>query len=814
MSAVRRNDVAPLDKGGYRLTWDGRTVTMPATSPRGEWDWSGFIDECSLGQELLTMAHHKNELGSHVRITLVPRPDNSYEEWAISISIPPDGRPLDDRRAGYLSAGVLGHQGRKDFHALARYSQGEVNCTLILDDDGSFNALALPEEHVVAESIDAFLRAPSIPPLASQPSLDTLLGIDPDLLQLTAEMLHHISTFPEEAHPVGPLRLVTETQGVRARRLGIRDSTTLDRLGHIADGHLYLADERHRDAVLRFLDAEGLQVAHPADGAIPDSLIGDAWPRERVPNLHAFWREEGLDIRPHVPGHEGQQITVAQYNPTTRVLYIEGYDFVGPCLRYAARVGLPVNGIRLPTRNWRLDPQIRYSERRDLPKKPEEVGRPWSLTLLEEVKELVPSGVLPTHRITWVTLQGSNGFRCAPEHDFALLETHVDSRRYFFRGANRLPATRPCRLCGAPATAFTHPGAIGALSYCQACLEHADNGVFDSIEGTVAAVRHLSLFEFRGNPPLETQLATIHFPVEAPVDARHVDALLLARFAVRRRRHPWTHVLLAAGLLDEGVRTSMGTTIAAMDGHLCLSLQEKAVDDFFHLAGMAHEREPFYPFDPDLNPRTKRRADWVLADGTFVEMWGLPNDPTYALHMEEKTALARHHGIRLIGLTAADIPRLRTLFADKIQELAAAPNNIPDPRTLLRPNHAPKKSPDTGYNTRSRDERLDRCRTAVNMQIGGHTRAVIAERLGIAPSTVKQLLKDGKFYADPTSDPWRLAAAEAAARARQDGQTKKRFTEASDLSAARAARAWGDADILFPDRREEHSGRSCRSALS
>jgi hypothetical protein len=85
--------------------------------------------------------------------------------------------------------------------------------------------------------------------------------------------------------------------------------------------------------------------------------------------------------------------------------------------------------------------------------------------------------------------------------------------------------------------------------------------------------------------------------------------------------------------------------------------------DFFDLYGIGHTREPLYPFDKQLNPRTRRRADWLLEDGTFVEMWGMPKDPVYAEKMREKVDLAQRHRMSLIGLTADDIGRLRKIFA-------------------------------------------------------------------------------------------------------------------------------------------------------
>jgi hypothetical protein len=135
------------------------------------------------------------------------------------------------------------------------------------------------------------------------------------------------------------------------------------------------------------------------------------------------------------------------------------------------------------------------------------------------------------------------------------------------------------------------------------------------------------------------------------------------RIAITRGRLAWTHILVDAGLADNGIRLSRGTVLKAVDGHLCLSMQEKAVDDFFHQYGIDHAREPLYPFDKQLNPNTRRRADWLLSDGTFVEMWRMPNDPIYVKKICEKTELAARHRLQLIGLTFEDIKRLSEIFA-------------------------------------------------------------------------------------------------------------------------------------------------------
>jgi hypothetical protein len=152
------------------------------------------------------------------------------------------------------------------------------------------------------------------------------------------------------------------------------------------------------------------------------------------------------------------------------------------------------------------------------------------------------------------------------------------------------------------------------------------------------------------------------------VQAVDIDRRLLLRMAITRRQLAWTHILIDAGLADNGIRLSRGTVLKAVDGHLCSSMLEKAVDDFLHENGIDHTREPRYPFDEQLNPNTRLRADWLLSDGTFVEMWGMPYHPGYADKMRKKKELAARHQLRLIGITPADTGSLSAIFGDRARK--------------------------------------------------------------------------------------------------------------------------------------------------
>ncbi len=80
-----------------------------------------------------------------------------------------------------------------------------------------------------------------------------------------------------------------------------------------------------------------------------------------------------------------------------------------------------------------------------------------------------------------------------------------------------------------------------------------------------------------------------------------------------------------------------------------------------HLHNIAHEPEPYYPFDADLNT-TGLRADWRLADGTLVEAFGMLGTAHYDKRVERKTALAERYALQMVVLTPEDLGHLPQLL--------------------------------------------------------------------------------------------------------------------------------------------------------
>jgi hypothetical protein len=110
----------------------------------------------------------------------------------------------------------------------------------------------------------------------------------------------------------------------------------------------------------------------------------------------------------------------------------------------------------------------------------------------------------------------------------------------------------------------------------------------------------------------------------------------------------WFEALVEAGILqDEARRMSRGTQCLAKDGHICLSLGEKTVDDALHALGIPHEKEAPYP-------EGNFRADFA-ASGVFVEYFGLAGDIDYDAKTRVKQSICKKHRIKLIPVYPSDL---------------------------------------------------------------------------------------------------------------------------------------------------------------
>jgi hypothetical protein len=110
----------------------------------------------------------------------------------------------------------------------------------------------------------------------------------------------------------------------------------------------------------------------------------------------------------------------------------------------------------------------------------------------------------------------------------------------------------------------------------------------------------------------------------------------------------WLNALIQAELLEDSTRqTSRGIQCLAQDGHLCLSLGEKTIDDYLYRHEIAHQKEPKYP-------EGNYRGDF-LCGNVMVEYFGLTGDLDYDEKTKEKMRLCKRHNVFLIAIYPEDL---------------------------------------------------------------------------------------------------------------------------------------------------------------
>ncbi|MFF8196176.1 hypothetical protein ACF05L_36115 [Streptomyces bobili] len=477
-------------------------------------------------------------------------------------------------------------------------------------------------------------------------------------------LLRAWETYRSSPHGFRDLRAVTRSVFHHTRILVLDGSGVEVGQYHQPDGPLTLVDERVRAEALDALRAHGVDVDTPENlvalSGFPDAVVvadGDRWsirlskpgvPRDGLPEAGWFDLDSGtLTV---YAASLAEPLTVLLRRHGVRPLLVTWGTPREKVERHNLRAAVAPTGISPVGRSSRVTATVQ----RLIP----EPHRHW-LNAKPDNEE---------------ALTAKTGSLLPPLIDDAAENPYYRRALEVLFGAPVDLAERgPCRLCGRSSQSAP-PG----LFYCHGCCVLAGNGVLrdTGVDGAwtkaiVYALRRLAEIEFSG-PPSLAQLDRVCVPFE---DHALVDEVMLCRFLVprpgsallsarpTRPARTWTEWLAHAGLLADGVRTSMGTATTATDGHPCRSLFERHVDDFLHRWGVAHEPEPAYPRHPELNT-TGLRADWRLADGTFVEALGLMTKEAYAAKVARKRELARHHGLRLVTVTAEDLDRLPEVFAD------------------------------------------------------------------------------------------------------------------------------------------------------
>jgi len=236
-------------------------------------------------------------------------------------------------------------------------------------------------------------------------------------------------------------------------------------------------------------------------------------------------------------------------------------------------------------------------------------------------------------------------------------------RRALELGAHRLVHTLPqWRTCPICANEFhetsTRPKYLGwhQLDICQPCLDESlhrgetDDLSRDEITGYLNALANL----LQRIPPLDfgTPKSSVTSFVGLSTEQRAKVLLLIRRrpslASVKYHFTSWFQALVETGVLgDTAKRNALGTTCIAKDGHVCLSIAEKTIDDFLSQRGIAHAREVPYGGG-------RFRADFVIGK-TVVEYFGLMGRIDYALKSSNKVDYCKKESIPLIAIYPEDL---------------------------------------------------------------------------------------------------------------------------------------------------------------
>jgi hypothetical protein len=230
----------------------------------------------------------------------------------------------------------------------------------------------------------------------------------------------------------------------------------------------------------------------------------------------------------------------------------------------------------------------------------------------------------------------------------------------------RKPAGRTCLLCASQfredtisPTFYKRIEGPDRLDFCPKCM--ANSLYPDSERSSRLSVSDIEAYAVRlaavtGSVPPQN-----YFDLEGSLtgwaDQTRIELLQLALDRplpprIKETHGSWLAVLIASGVLPDGTqRMPRGVRCIAADGHVCLSLAEKTIDDWLTSNGVAHEKEPGYP-------ESRLRADFKVGE-VLIEYFGLAGNAAYDAKIVQKRAIAERFGIRLIELFPRDMAAWR-----------------------------------------------------------------------------------------------------------------------------------------------------------
>lgn len=247
-----------------------------------------------------------------------------------------------------------------------------------------------------------------------------------------------------------------------------------------------------------------------------------------------------------------------------------------------------------------------------------------------------------------------------------------------------------CRLCKEkffPQMSSEWPGRVPP-DYCGICLEMSFSGSTEFFrlmsysederkDNFISGIKTFS--EFFGLIPkvgttkrrLITQLRKSGVSGEDLDLALMASSLLPWHETAKEMFGSWAHLLEAAELLEQRQRGRGGHQSIGSDGHLCLSMGERAICEYLTRKGINHSKEPLYPIDKNFNPNGLLRGDFLVGS-IIIEFAGMMSNKEYAERMKQKSKLAKSKGIPWVEVEGSQLEDL-DLMLEAIQMQEKSP---------------------------------------------------------------------------------------------------------------------------------------------
>jgi len=238
----------------------------------------------------------------------------------------------------------------------------------------------------------------------------------------------------------------------------------------------------------------------------------------------------------------------------------------------------------------------------------------------------------------------------------------------------RKPPYRKCLLCNQSfridtlkASLYERMGSIERIRFCDDCL--TDHIFFAGNNRATKQqirqyIRDLTQ-ELQRIPPQNFGEGRADFLYMSDEERVRVFKLLKNKPThdrVKKLYGSWFAAVVDSGVLEGNVRkTKRGIMCLAKDGHACLSLGEKTIDDLLYSLNIPHKKEVRYP-------EGNFRADFEV-NGVFIEYFGLTGNPEYDEKTKLKQEICEKHGIKLISIYPKDVTNTQTLKEKLIKEL-------------------------------------------------------------------------------------------------------------------------------------------------